>query len=139
MTFLLDTNLVSEWVKPQPNPGVVSWLAGVDEDRVFLSVVTLAELRSGVERLVAGARRDRLEHWLVEELPARFEHRIIPIDAAIADFWGRIIQRGRAAGRPVAAMDGFIAATAAQHSLTLVTHNISDFDPLGLSLLDPWT
>jgi predicted nucleic acid-binding protein len=139
MAFLLDTNLISEWVKPQPNPGAITWLAGIDEDRVFLSVVTLAELRSGVERLVAGARRARLEHWLVEGLPARFEHRIMPIDAPIADLWGRIIQRGLAAGRLIGATDGFIAATAARHSLTLVTHNTSDFDPLGLSLLDPWT
>lgn len=139
MTFLLGTNLVSEWVKPQPNAGAISWLAGIDEDRVFLSVVTLAELRSGIERLVAGARRARLERWLVEDLPARFERRIIPIDAPIADRWGRINQRNRAAGRPIGAMDGLLAATAAQHSLTLVTHNISDFDSLGLSLLDPWT
>lgn len=139
MDFLLDTNLVSEWVKPQPNHGVVSWLAAIDEDRAYLSVVTLAELRGGIERLVAGARRDRLERWLAEELPARFAHRIIPIDAPIAELWGRITQRGRAAGRPIGATGGFIAATAGHHALTLVTRNISDFERLGLSLLDPWT
>ena len=73
MSFLLDTNVVSEWVKPRPHPGVITWLAEADEDRVFLSVVTLAELRHGVERMAAGSRRARLDVWLREELPLRFE------------------------------------------------------------------
>src|SRR5438093_1415845 len=73
VTFLLDTNVVSEWVKPEPDPNVVAWLADVDEDRVFLSVVTFAEISRGVELMPAGRRRERLAAWLAAELPARFE------------------------------------------------------------------
>ena len=73
MSFLLDTNVVSEWVRPQPDPGVVGWLAQVDEDRVFLSVITLAELRYGIQRMATGSRRDRLDRWLRDELPIRFD------------------------------------------------------------------
>ncbi len=138
MTWLLDTNVVSEWVKPRPDPGVIAWLAGVDEDRVFISVVTLAEIRHGVERMPAGARRDRLDAWLTDQLPLRFEDRVLPIDAATADGWGRVMTRGQAAGRSVSAMDAFIAAAAARHDLILVTRNVADFDALGIGLLNPW-
>ena len=71
MNFLLDTNAVSEWVKPSPNPGLIGWMESVDEDRVFLSVISLAELRYGMDRMTAGARRSRLEQWLGDELPLR--------------------------------------------------------------------
>ena len=80
MNFLLDTNVVSEWVRARPDEGVVAWLANVDEDRVFVSVVTLAELRYGVERMAEGRRRGRLEEWLREELPLRFEARLLDFD-----------------------------------------------------------
>lgn len=139
MNFLLDTNVVSEWTKPRPDTGIVAWLAEADEDRVFISVVTLAELRHGIERMPAGARRDRLDVWLTEQMPARFEARVLPVDAGIADGWGRIMARGQAAGRPVGTMDGFIAATAEHHDLTLVTRNVSDFDVLGIRLVNPWS
>jgi hypothetical protein len=83
--FLLDTNAVSEWVKPRPDPGVIRWMESVDEDRVFLSVISLGELRYGVERMAAGARRRRLEEWLQEELLLQFEGRILPVDSNTAD------------------------------------------------------
>jgi toxin FitB len=138
MTFLLDTNVVSEWVKPKPNPTVVSWLAEVDEDGVFISVVTLAELRNGVASLATGRRRDRLDAWLSHDLPTRFEGRVLPVDAAIADGWGRITAATKAAGRPIHAMDAFIAATAHVHQLTLVTRNVSDFQSAGTPVFCPW-
>ncbi|MBF0304661.1 MAG: type II toxin-antitoxin system VapC family toxin [Alphaproteobacteria bacterium] len=138
MNYLLDTNILSEGAKPRPEPGVVAWLADLDEDRAFVSVVTMAELRQGIERLTPGARRDRLELWLRDELSARFEGRILPIDTAIADAWGRVMARARAAGRPVGAMDAGLAATAAAHGLVLVTRNTADFAVLGLDLLNPW-
>lgn len=84
MNFLLDTNVISEWTKPRPDTGVTAWLAEADEDRVFISV-TLAELRHGVERMPAGARRDRLNVWLTRQLPSRFEARVLPVDARTAD------------------------------------------------------
>ncbi|EQD76614.1 plasmid stability protein [mine drainage metagenome] len=117
----------------------MTWLAEADEDRVFISVVTLAELRHGIERLPAGARRDRLDAWLTEQLPARFEARVLPVDAETANFWGRVMARGQAGGCPVGSMDAFIAATAERHDLTLVTRNVSDFDALGIRLINPWS
>lgn len=139
MSFLLDTNLVSEWTKPRPNAGVVRWLAQVDEDEVFLSVVTFAELRRGIERLPADARRQRLDEWLRSELPLRFEGRIVGIDGPIADEWGRLAARREARGRTIHAMDALIAATAQVHDLTLVTRNTIDFEASVRSLLNPWT
>jgi predicted nucleic acid-binding protein len=139
MNFLLDTSLVSEWVKPRPNSGVVQWLGGVDEDRVYLSVITLAEIRHGIERMALGARRSRLDSWLKTELLLRFEGRIFSVDTEIADAWGEIMAHTQSQGRPMGAMDAFFAATAQIHKLTLVTHNVSDFQSTAVHLLDPWT
>jgi len=138
MSFLLDTSVVSEWTNPQPNAGVITWMEEVDEDRVFLSVASLAELRHGIERLAPGARRRKLDSWLRDELPLRFESRILPVTSEVADAWGRVIARCDASGRPLAAMDGLIAATAAVHGLTLVTRNTSDFETALEALLNPW-
>jgi predicted nucleic acid-binding protein len=138
MSFLLDTNAVSEWIKPRPNPGLIGWMESTDEDRVFISVVTLAELRYGVERLAAGARRRRLEEWLGRELPLRFEGRMLPVDADVAEAWGKTVSRSEATGRPIGAMDAFLAATAEVHQLTLVTRDVSDFKVLK-TVMNPWT
>jgi toxin FitB len=138
VSYLLDTNVVSEWTKPRPNPGVIEWLSQVAEDEVFLSVVTFAELRHGIERLPAGRRRRRLDKWLRGELALRFEGRIVPIDGPIADEWGRLVARQEARGRPIAAMDGLIAATAQVHALTLVTRNAKDFRVSVKAVLNPW-
>jgi toxin FitB len=139
MSFLLDTNVVSEWVKPRPDAGVVAWLADVDEDRVFVSVITLAELRYGIERMATGKRRTRLDEWLRNELPLRFEGRILSINGATADAWGKIVARNEALGRPISVTDAFIAATVEVHGLTLVTRNASDFEPTLKSIVNPWT
>jgi predicted nucleic acid-binding protein len=138
VNFLLDTNVVSEWVKPRPNSGVADWLARADEDRIFISAVTFAEIRYGIERLPRGTRRERLEAWLTDDLPLRFEARVLPVDAGVGDRWGRVMARGRAAGRPVTVMDAFIAATAERHDLVLATRNVSDFEILGIRLINPW-
>ena len=138
MSFLLDTNVVSEWMKPRPNPGVVTWLEDVDEDRVFLSVITLSELRYGIERMADGKRRRRLADWLESELPMRFEGRVLVVDQSVADVCGRLVARSEAIGRPVQAMDAFIAATATVHGLTVVTHNASDFEFIVRRVLNPW-
>jgi toxin FitB len=138
VSFLLDTTVVSEWMKPMPNPGVIRWLSEVDEDRVYISVMTMAELRYGTERLPPGVRKSRLETWLHEELPLRFEGRLLIIETAIADTWGRVMSRCSALGRPIGVMDAFFAATAEVHSLTLVTRNVSDFTSSGISLFNPW-
>jgi hypothetical protein len=139
MSFLLDTNVVSEWVKPRPNAGLTEWLSHIDEEQVFLSVVTFAELRFGVERLAAGSRRKQLDEWLRIELPVRFEQRILLVDGAVADEWGRMVARGAGRGRPIGAMDALVASTAQVHGLTLVTRNARDFEGAVESVLNPWT
>ena len=139
MSFLLDTNVVSEWSKPRPNPGLMAWLAATDEDRVFLSVVTIAELRRGIEDLTSGERRKRLADWLQQDLLARFEGRILPIDTQIANVWGRIVARRESNGRPIHAMDAMLAATAEVHALALVTRNEADFHLTLKSVINPWS
>jgi toxin FitB len=139
VSFLLDTNVVSEWLKPRPNPGVVSWLRTVDEDETFLSVVTITELRYGIERMPPGARKQRIDDWLRQELLARFDGRVLPVDLAIADECGRLVARCQAKGRPIEPRDAFIAATSEVYGLTLVTRNSSHFRPAVKSLFTPWT
>lgn len=138
MKFLLDSNTVSEWVKPRPNAGVIDWMGSIDDDLVFLSVVSLAEVRYGIERLAHGNRRRRLEEWLERELPLRFEGRILPVNQGIADAWGRIVALCASNGSPISAIDGFLAATAEVHGLTLVTRNVPHFTVLK-TVLNPWT
>lgn len=138
MSFLLDTNVVSEPMRPRPAASVLKWLHDTDEDRLFLSVVTLAELRAGVERLASGARRTRIQEWLENELPLRFERRILLIDTATADVCGRIVARCQNIGRPIEAMDALIAATAEIHNMTVVTRDLSHFQSAAKSVLNPW-
>jgi predicted nucleic acid-binding protein len=138
VNFLLDTNVISEWVKPRPDRNVVTWLAAADEDRVFLSVISFAEIRRGIELMVAGRRRERLAQWLAEELPLRFEDRILAVDPGVAGIWGVVMARSEKKGRAIGSMDAFVAATAAAHDLTLVTRNIRDFEHVRISLVDPW-
>jgi toxin FitB len=138
MNFLLDTNAISEWVKPQPDPGIAAWLDEVDEDRTYLSVITLGELRKGVDRLPGGRRRDRLDQWLISELPERFGDRALAVDAAIADQWGRLLARAEKTGTPAGGVDALIAATATVHSLQIVTRNVRHFRHMGVSVISPW-
>jgi predicted nucleic acid-binding protein len=139
VSWLIDTNVVAEWVKSRPDERVVRWLAEADEDRLYLSVATLAEVRMGVEALAEGRRKQRLAAWLEDDLPARFEGRILLVDAAVANAWGVVVARARAVGKPLGVMDAFFAATAAVHHLTLVTRNTRDFTSTGIDLLDPWS
>lgn len=139
MSFLLDTNVLSEPVKERPNPGVLAWLSKVNEDQVFVSVVTITELRYGVERLAIGKRRERLDGWLRKDLISRFEGRILPVDLRIADACSGLMARSESRGRPMDARDAFIAATADVYGLTLVTRNTSDFELTQKAIVNPWT
>jgi len=138
MKFLLDTNVISEPMKARPNAGVLAWLAQIDEDSVFLSVVTITELRYGIERLASGRRRERLDGWLRKDLSSRFGERILPVDLEIADACGRLVARCESLGRPIEPRDVFIAATAEVHGLTLVTRNASDFETTVKAIVTPW-
>jgi predicted nucleic acid-binding protein len=139
MKYLLDTNVISEPMKVRPNPGVLDWLAQVDEDSVCLSGVSISELRYGVERLASGKRRDALEAWRRKDLTWRFEGRTLPVDVEVADACGRLVARSESMGHPIEPRDAFIAATAEVHGLVLVTRKASDFQPTVKSILTPWT
>jgi predicted nucleic acid-binding protein len=138
VNFLLDTNVVSEWVRPKPDPNVVAWLAATTEDTVRLSVITIAELERGIRLLPDGARRERLERWLAGDLLERFEGRLLDVTADVAREWGRISASARKAGRPIGVVDAFFAATARVGELTLVTRNDAHFRDTGVDLLNPW-
>jgi predicted nucleic acid-binding protein len=138
LSYLLDTNVVSEWVKLQPNPHVIKWLTDVDEDEVFLSVASLAEISRGVDLMPSGKRRDRLATWLSGDLQARFQGRILGIDGRTALTWGAVMARVQRAGATVGVIDALFAATAEVHGLTLVTRNVAHFQTMGISLLNPW-
>ena len=135
MSYLIDTNAISELLRARPERRVTEWFDRAAPESLHISVLSLGELRKGVESLPAGARRERIGAWLEVELPAWFEDRVLPIDAGVADLWGRLLGR---IGRPVAAVDSLIAATALKHRLRLVTRNVEDFRFSGLEVVDPW-
>jgi predicted nucleic acid-binding protein len=137
--FLLDTNVVSELIKPRPEPKVTRWVEAVDESLLFLSVLTLGEIRKGIAALPRTSRRAELDQWLDAELRPRFAERILPIDEAVADRWGRVAGELAARGKPpVPVIDGLLAATAAQYDLTLVTRKSRDVARTGVSVFNPW-
>jgi predicted nucleic acid-binding protein len=138
MTYLLDTNVVSEWAKPRPNKAVVEFLASAEEDALFLSVITVAELRRGVDLLPNGRRRAALDEWLKNDLIERFDDRILGIDRDVANAWGSIIAQAERRGRIPGVMDAWIAATAEVQGLIVVTRNVADFKPLLGRIFNPW-
>ncbi len=136
--FLLDTNCICELVKPRPAPGVVDWIEAADEAILYLSVLTLGEVRKGLAGLAQGRRRTHLETWLEVELQERFAGRIVPIDAAIADRWGLITAAAKAKGKTLSVIDGLLAATALHYNLTMVSRNAADFAMAQVQVLNPW-
>ncbi|WP_246181030.1 type II toxin-antitoxin system VapC family toxin [Nocardia ninae] len=138
MGYLLDTNAVSEWIKPRPDPGLIEWLHDADEERMFLSVITIGEIRRGVDRMSNGRRKARLTTWLSDQVTDRFDARLLPIDLGVAQAWGRIRARAEGAGHRVDAVDALIAATAEAHGLAVVTRNEKDFRGTGVQVLCPW-
>lgn len=136
--FLLDTNIPSELTKLSPEARVVGWVRAQDSESLYLSVVTVGELRKGIALLAAGKRRLRLEEWLERELLPLFEDRILPISQSIGDRWGALSAACRLRGTPLNTADGLIAATALEHDLIMVTRNASDFVGLGVEVLNPW-
>lgn len=138
MRLLLDTNVLSEVTKPRPDERVLQWLHGLDEDRTFISIVSIAEIRRGVALMDSGRKRDALHEWLRYDLPQRFESRIIPVEGPVAFAWGDLMALAKRSGRGLASMDGLIAATAIVHRLTLATRNTKDFEGFGIEIIDPW-
>jgi hypothetical protein len=135
LSYLIDTNVLSELRRKQPDPNVVAWMQVRPRPSLFLSVLTLGEIRRGLERVEDAKRRQALLDWLEVELRHYFVGRLLDIDAATADRWGRLMAQ---AGRPLPAIDGLLAATALQHDLTLVTRNSKDFADVGVRVINPW-
>ncbi|MFO1196396.1 MAG: type II toxin-antitoxin system VapC family toxin [Burkholderiaceae bacterium] len=135
MSYLVDTNVLSELRRRDPDANVVRWFAERPATTLYLSVLTLGELRKGVEGLPEGSRKRRLLDWLEVELPTYFAGRVLPVDSVVADRWGRLLANS---GRPLPAIDSLLAATALAHGLTLVTRNLRDFPHPDLQVLDPW-
>jgi predicted nucleic acid-binding protein len=136
---LLDTNVLSEVTKPAPSPRVLKWLDQIDEDRSFISVVSIAEIRRGVALMDEGRKREALAEWLAQDLPQRFEQRVLHVDGPIALAWGDLMALAKRRGRGLSSMDGLIAATATAKQLTLATRNTKDFEGFGIDLFDPWS
>lgn len=138
MSYLLDTCVVTECLKPDPEPGVLDWLDSNDSPGLYLSVLVAGEIRQGIAH-VAGTKKAReIEQWLVQRLLPRFDHRILPVDDAVAARWGDIRGTAIAKGRTLPVIDSLLAATAIEHRLTVVTRNTRDFEPTGAEVFSPW-
>jgi toxin FitB len=136
--FLLDTCVVSEFTKPQPNAQLDAWLDATAESALYLSVVTLGEIQQGITRLPPSIRRQRLQGWLDDDLSVRFAGRILVIDAPVCIAWGRLRADSAAQGRVLPVIDALIAATALHHRMVLVTRNERDFEQIpGLEVFNP--
>jgi predicted nucleic acid-binding protein len=138
MSYLLDTNVVSEALKPQPEARVVAWLAAQPSVAIYLSVLTLGEIEQGIVRSPNQKRAERLTRWLEEDLLPRFHGRLLPVDAPVMKIWGQITGRALLQGRPVGYIDSLLAATAIAHGLSLATRNISDVAALPVQTINPW-
>ena len=135
MSYLLDTNVLSELRRKAPDARVFEWFALRPPVTLYLSVLTLGEIRKGIGTVPSAKRRAALADWLETGLPAYFSGRILTIDERVADRWGRMVAE---AGRPLPAVDSLLAATAATHGLVMVTRNVRDFEGLGMPVIDPW-
>ena len=136
--FLLDTNVISEAVKPSPADSVLSWLDTTDESLMYLSVITLGEIRRGIAALPQARKRARLESWLNQDLRIRFYGRLLPIDEAVADRWGLLVAASRKKGIVLPVIDSLLAATALEHNLTLVSRDLKPVVGTGVSVFNPW-
>lgn len=138
MKYLFDTCVISELVSKQPSARVVEWVDSLDPDDVYLSVLTIGEIIKGIEKLPNSRRKTELHTWLKEDLLARFQGKIIPIDTDVIVEWGILTAHVESAGKPMPAIDALIAATAKVNQLTLATRNVSDFHAAGMKVLNPW-
>ncbi|MGV8948856.1 MAG: type II toxin-antitoxin system VapC family toxin [Candidatus Paracaedibacter sp.] len=135
MKYLLDTNIISETVRPQPNKNIQKWLSEIPSESLFISALTLREIRKGIETLKGSKRKNHLILWLEQELPTWFGENFLPIDHEVAERWGYITSLKQ---HQLRAIDSLLAATALTHNLKMVTRNIKDFNVPGLEILNPF-
>jgi len=138
--FLLDTNVLSEFSRSAipPNLNVQHWMESANPDQLFTSVLSVGEIRKGIELLPVSKKRRDLEQWLDSDLYGWFGSNLLPVTKAISDRWGKLAARSQERGRPLGNIDGLLAATAFEHGLTVATHNTKHFEDLGVAILDPW-
>jgi toxin FitB len=135
--YLVDTNVISEPSRKRPNRGVTAWFAAAEESTLYMSVITLGEVRRGIEKVVDGTKKAALERFFVA-LRSRFAQRILPVDEEVAERWGRLTGRLSDKGIHLPAIDALIAATALAHDLTVVTRNAQDFHNAAVTVIDPF-
>lgn len=135
MSYLIDTNVLSELVRPKPDKHVIEWFDNVPNEALFISVLTIGEIYKGIEKLPDGNRQEKLRVWLKYELPAWFGNRVLAIDAATAYRWGHLMVKAK---RTLATIDSLLAAQALHHELSMVTRNDKDFSFPDLEVINPW-
>ncbi len=136
MSYLVDTNVFSEPVKPKPDANVVAWLRA-NESSLYVSTITIGEMRRGIERLPSGRRKTQLRAWLVA-LCDCMKGRVLSFNTSTAHVWGQLKAKWDAAGIVIPSLDSHIAATAQRHELTVVTRNTADFGRAGVKQLNPF-
>lgn len=139
MNYLLDTCVISELIKPKPDLQVAKWVRSQDEESLFLSVITIGEIQKGISKLPDGRKKkQKLQSWLNNELQARFKGRILEITISISRVWGQVLGACENKGVTLPAIDSLIASQGIFHKMTIVTRNISDMEPSGALLFNPW-
>jgi predicted nucleic acid-binding protein len=138
MNYLLDTCVLSEFTRHQPDVRVIDWLNSIEEDKLFISVITIGEIQRGIERLPDSHRKTELLIWMNNGLFTRFAERMVSIDAPTMFIWGSLVARLEAAGQPMGVMDSLIIASALQNNLIIATRNVADFLPSGVQVINPW-
>jgi len=137
--FLLDTNVLSELVKPRPDRHVLRWINATSPLELCISVLTLGEVEQGISRMAQGARRAQLSRWARVELPTQFVGRVLAVDGDVAVAWGTLSGTAKRDGRPLSVIDGLLLATARVHDLTFATRNVHECRGRGVPVFDPWS
>ena len=137
MRFLLDTCAISELIARQPDLGLVQWIDSTGEEKIYLSVITIGEIKKGIEKLPDSRRKSELTEWLKDDLLVRFKDKILPIDTEVMFVWGELAASLERQGRKMPAIDSLIAAIAIHGKLDLVTRNEDDF--ANIAIINPWT
>ena len=138
MKYLLDTCVISELISNNPHNSVINLIISIDEDKAFLSVITIGEIQKGINLLKSSKRKIELSEWLKDDLLIRFKDRIINIDKNLMISWGTLMAKLELKGKKIPIIDSFIAASCLEQNLTLITRNTSDFKGSGISLINPW-